>query len=328
MKNQEITPRKEKINSLIKTLLASVSVCAVAVSSAQAQSENILNITSGDTPGNFGATMLLSSACQSIEHRAEGASAEVESADSPRVYHSQRVRAQPEDAGQPEPESEVETAGDLPARISETVLFRHDFSGASGAGLNGVAVDVGDQTWTAGPAFRADGRISGGHGGAWLNFTPEAGNVYTLSAELAVDGVNNNWVGLGFAQNPGVALNGSLGRHSNNAAGIAWVIHRVNGTTNPNQSFFAGPATHKPLGNFQIETMTTRVVITLDTRDPANVRASLSLDDGAAVVSATSIGSLSSLGIRGLGFSNDHINTGRVANFSLSVLADEAVSSN
>ena len=43
------------MNSLIKTLLASVSVCAVAVSSAQAQSENILNITSG-TPGNFGAT--------------------------------------------------------------------------------------------------------------------------------------------------------------------------------------------------------------------------------------------------------------------------------
>ena len=107
-----------------------------------------------------------------------------------------------------------------------------------------------------------------------------------------MDGINNNWIALGFAQHPGIDLDLGSGRHSNNAIGIAWAFHRVNGTANPNQSFFEGPQAGNLRGTFQIATMTVQMVITLDTRDPDNVLTSFSLNDGQATVPATNIGSL------------------------------------
>ena len=216
--------------------------------------------------------------------------------------------------------------GSLPIIAGHTAIYQHDFTGSSSDGLNGVTLDVGGQTWTAGTAFRADGSIAGGGGGAWLDFVPQAGLSYTLSADLTVDAVNNNWIALGFARNPGVQLNANQGRHSNLANGIAWALHRVNNdTTRPNQQFFQGPNTNAMLGDFEIQTMTVNVVITLDARDPDNVWAGLHLNDGQGIVPATNIGSLADLAIQGVGFSNDGNNTGRIDKFSLTAIPEPSM---
>ena len=86
---------------------------------------------------------------------------------------------------------------------SAAIIYSDDFSGSSGANLNGTAPDVrpGTQTWTAATAIKADGSVSGvGHASAYLPFNPVAGNVYTMSVDVNVTGgTGGNWFALGFA---------------------------------------------------------------------------------------------------------------------------------
>ncbi|MBN1510600.1 MAG: hypothetical protein JXB13_01165, partial [Phycisphaerae bacterium] len=65
---------------------------------------------------------------------------------------------------------------------------------------------VGANPWTANArgVFRANGRVEGrGRSGVFLPFTPEAGKVYTLSAEVDATGDDAGWISLGFAARNG-----------------------------------------------------------------------------------------------------------------------------
>ncbi len=157
---------------------------------------------------------------------------------------------------------------------AQTTIYLDDFSG-SGDPLNGAAVDIGGETWTAGPAFLDDGSVNtvvadGPNGNAaWLPFTPEGGMIYTLSAEIEND--YPDWIALGFmpASPPGgdwTATDYSV-RHSNNGA-HAWLLLRTHPTANDIEAF-NGPSTSNPAfgGDIIPATDPVLVEIVLDTAD-------------------------------------------------------------
>lgn len=211
---------------------------------------------------------------------------------------------------------------------AETLLFSHNFGGSSEASLDGVALDVGGQNWFAGgvdstdsvASFNADGSVTG-QGSMWVNFTPQAGFSYTLSADITA--TNNQWIALGFAQNPGAGSGAGESRHTGDANGIAWALHRFE-NNNPDQQFFVGPSTTGGAINNNVVSQTMSMVITLDAIDSDNVLASLSLNGAVqANVDELNIGSLAALGIQGLGFSSaSGTVSGSIDNFSLTAIPE------
>ncbi len=90
------------------------------------------------------------------------------------------------------------------ARAEE--IYADDFSGSSNVTLTGTAPDVrpGTETWTSNSNgyFRADGTYDAtpnSNGGVWLPFEPEAGNVYTLSADVTDTGGGGPWTTLSYS---------------------------------------------------------------------------------------------------------------------------------
>lgn len=134
---------------------------------------------------------------------------------------------------------------------SAAIIYSDDFSGSSGANLNGTAPDVrpGTQTWTAATAIKADGSVSGvGHASAYLPFNPVAGNVYTMSVDVNVTGgTGGNWFALGFAADDEI-----FGWHSTSANPTAWILARHPGQSD-SQSFLGpntgGDANHAAISN-------------------------------------------------------------------------------
>lgn len=75
----------------------------------------------------------------------------------------------------------------------------------SGSDLNGTSPadrgGTGTAEWVAGSEFNADGSVAGQNvQSAWLPFTPQAGKVYTLSADVNITSTGGNWISLGFAE--------------------------------------------------------------------------------------------------------------------------------
>ena len=86
------------------------------------------------------------------------------------------------------------------------VIYYDDFSGATNATLTGTAPAVrpGSETWMANSNgyFKADGTYDAtpnASAGVWLPFTPESGNVYTLSADVTDTGGGGPWTTLSYS---------------------------------------------------------------------------------------------------------------------------------
>lgn len=214
------------------------------------------------------------------------------------------------------------------AASNGAIIFQDDFSGLAADNLNGTTPDMttGGTNWRANPGFKANGTNNdAGDGGAYLDFVPSAGKVYTLSATMtSVDVNNNNWLAFGFVQST-LTLTGGQSRHSNpdspggiaGANGIAWLLHR-DVTTEDNIQAFGGPNTSRRLYNTNANnTSTISVVTTLDATSASNVLWSLSID-GSTVITAADLGSLSALNINGVGFSHDSGGNASFDNFELS----------
>jgi hypothetical protein len=87
-----------------------------------------------------------------------------------------------------------------------TVVYQDNFSGSSSNSLVGLSptTDTGSATWAttldvgATDTFQADGSVTSitTNYGDYLPFTPENGNIYTLSATL--DPASTGWVGMSF----------------------------------------------------------------------------------------------------------------------------------
>ena len=80
-----------------------------------------------------------------------------------------------------------------------TIIYSDDFSGLVATELRGTAPDVGGGTWLGTSNFKANGGVTTGAGSITLPFSPVAGNVYTLSADLSFTSNDASWIGLGFA---------------------------------------------------------------------------------------------------------------------------------
>jgi hypothetical protein len=59
---------------------------------------------------------------------------------------------------------------------------------------------IGSETWIASSTVHANGNLTGGQrDGAWLPFVPQAGYVYTLTADVNTTMGGSNWIAIGFA---------------------------------------------------------------------------------------------------------------------------------
>jgi hypothetical protein len=93
---------------------------------------------------------------------------------------------------------EIDVQGSAtPTGTGETIIYSDTFSGTGG--LHGKAVEMGAGTWTACPNWGADGTVTSGSGSAALDFIPEQGKVYELTATIHLMNNDSSWVGLGFA---------------------------------------------------------------------------------------------------------------------------------
>jgi hypothetical protein len=140
----------------------------------------------------------------------------------------------------------------MPLSKKASPVYWADFDGSSSAKLHGTTPDVGAGTWsafqdtamTAGGGFKADGSFdaTSTDKGAFLPFTPVAGNVYSLEASLYVEPNGaNTWAAIGFAG--GVPSATDLETGSNRfligaGVGRAWMLIRTLPTTN--QEFVGG----------------------------------------------------------------------------------------
>ncbi len=220
----------------------------------------------------------------------------------------------------------------LTATSFATTVYYDDFSG-SGDPLNGSPVDIGGQSWAAGPAFLDDGSVNtvvaGSPSGnaAWLPFTPESGLIYTLSAEVEND--FPDWIAVGFmpASPPGgdwTATDFSV-RHSNNGA-HAWMLLRTHATANDIEAF-NGPGTSNPAfgGDIVPATDPVAVAIVLNTMD-TTWTAEYILNGGSQGVFDLPASATTDIG--GVGFSRDRYpeagTGGFVDNFELTVVPEPA----
>jgi hypothetical protein len=105
-------------------------------------------------------------------------------------------------------------------------IYFDNFDGGTG-GLNGTTPDTttGGEVWLASTDWNANGVVAAGGNstnddGAYLAFTPTAGNVYTLSATL--DTPSSIWAGIGFVG----ASNTETSIYANTSA--SWMLYRSN----------------------------------------------------------------------------------------------------
>ena len=127
-----------------------------------------------------------------------------------------------------------------------TTIYSEAFDGTGE--LHGKTTTVGGGTWAATNVYGADGVMAGGNASATLEFTPEAGFVYTLSASYEnVPTSGTIWIGLGFAQEeenfgdffPGDPHGRARFTTADVIPGYAWMIaHPDNGV-----QVFEGPTT-------------------------------------------------------------------------------------
>lgn len=90
-----------------------------------------------------------------------------------------------------------------------TTLYSDDFSGLLSVELGGTTPDttIGTNTWfnangDNSSSFQADGSVVAGSAasGIWLPVDINAGNIYTLSADVDLTSTGSTWISLGYAQ--------------------------------------------------------------------------------------------------------------------------------
>lgn len=156
-------------------------------------------------------------------------------------------------------------------------IYSHGFGGLDTDPLNGVTPDTttGGATWTASTAWNADGtaasRTSSGGDSAWLAFTPQSGFVYTLTAVMGQDVINDgapingSWMALGFsASNTTDTFFGDPNDTS------PWALHRAPGADGTNENrvvSFSGPGVGGTNETHDAFTGTITLSIVLDTMD-------------------------------------------------------------
>ncbi len=133
-------------------------------------------------------------------------------------------------------------------RATAIVIYQENFTGSASTPLNGSLVDTdnngGTNTWVANSGYKLNGATPTGTGvnsGAYLPFTPVAGNVYTLSASftgIGPDGTSVSWHALAFGKSvPSPFTDGADNRFiSGGSLGRAWFFFRPNNPTTPTDS--------------------------------------------------------------------------------------------
>jgi hypothetical protein len=150
-----------------------------------------------------------------------------------------------------------------------TVLYFDDFSGDAADTLHATTPNttIGSNTWIANTDWKADGSNSaGGAKNAFLEFTPTAGVIYTLTAILdkpTVNGGSGSWWGaIGFTD---TALTAATFWDGTNAA-APWMLYRANSN---DIAAFGGLRTANGSGNLSGYTGTQTLTIVLDTTGSA-----------------------------------------------------------
>ena len=191
---------------------------------------------------------------------------------------------------------------------AETTIYTETFTG-TGA-LNGATTTTGGGTWTASPALTHDGVLPGnGKQLAYLDFTPDAGNVYTLSMDLAITG-SADWFGFGFSE-----LN-TQNVYFYQINSSAWILNATDG----NVDTFLGPNTTNIFNGGNIATLTTNnLKIVLDTTE-ALWSAAYYVNDG--LVNEATFTVNPTINYVALGKANGGL-TGQMSNLSLTAAIPE-----
>ncbi len=132
--------------------------------------------------------------------------------------------------------------------ISDTVIYADDFSGSGS--LNGSSPDTapGADTWTASSFWNADGtKTANNTASAWLPFSPEAGKVYTLSADVNPDfSSSTNWLSMGFGGNAPGDMDTAQFQGGGNGAS-PWMLFREADDSPSVIQTFGGPVANHDL---------------------------------------------------------------------------------
>jgi hypothetical protein len=159
----------------------------------------------------------------------------------------------------------------LPVTVSHgaTVIYSDDFSGLASADLRGTMPDVGGGTWLGTNNFNADGSVTAGAGSITLPFSPVAGNIYELSANLTFTTNDTSWIGVGFADASatwtGLPALGNGNRFTGAViTGYSWMI---SAPTAGQSGFRGNGGTNAAVENPGVEVFSSSVLltITLDT---------------------------------------------------------------
>ncbi|MFA6288935.1 MAG: hypothetical protein WC661_16255 [Opitutaceae bacterium] len=159
---------------------------------------------------------------------------------------------------------------------ASTIIYSDDFNGSAATNLNGLAPDVrsgtdggsASATWTSYLTnFHADGSVAGVNTGtsgqaieAYLPFTPNTGNIYTLTIDLNPgNAASVNWMAVGFTSNLATTNSFSYGGNA------AWVIYSQRGDGSAKSSGNTNFSTGAAFGSNTGVSDPMRVTITLNT---------------------------------------------------------------
>ena len=215
----------------------------------------------------------------------------------------------------------------------EPAIYREDFSALAGDQLNDTAEDEQGEAWIANGFATQNGVIDGTiEGSAVLPFTPEAGQVYTLT--MNVTNASNRWVALGFALASPMDVGGdSANDRFSNGNGISWMLYRQH-LSNIEQDvhLFAGPGTDLQLLDSDFDyfangSFTRELSVVLDTQSDDGTYTMDFLIDGQSVIVGPPVNSadagLTIDDIRFVGFSFDDTTSDLVVVDNFSLIATE-----
>lgn len=217
------------------------------------------------------------------------------------------------------------------ATVSASILYQDDFSGSSGADLNGTAPDIGAGTWlsdTDANSWKADGSNAGGDSeSAFLAFAPVAGKIYTLTVNMNVDNDEGKWFAMGFAKTYTVDKSHASG----STIGTAWMLYKGADTTAPQQEIttFLGGATATTGGvgyNFE-DQGDVELKVVLDTTDGGTGAAwdvEWFFQGNSIRTAANSFGATGASGISYVGISAEGSASGVVHDMTLEVIPEPA----
>jgi hypothetical protein len=153
---------------------------------------------------------------------------------------------------------------------AQDIIYQHDFNGSSSEPLHGLAPDIDNSglgtTWVtrtdtglpdgSGVRWYADGSLDetlAGNGAASLAFTPQPGNVYTLTVGFnAFTGPDTFWTAIGYSSGQATGTGGGADFFGNGqpdqVTGQGWMIYRVAGTVHPGQTFLGDNGTNSTAG--------------------------------------------------------------------------------